>query len=216
MDQTTLNNNMIDGQIRPINGISKEVISAFSSVNRSDFVPEDLILRSYTEKNLKLSSDRYLLRPNLIGEIINHVSPQSNESILVLPASTGYSSAIISNLAETVIAVEEEDNFISIAEKGMSKSGINNVVVIKKKINENCLDQGPFNAIIIEGAIDYLPDQFLDQLENHGRLLALIKKDDVTNAMMYIKSENSINSRFLFSCDAPKLNFFKKKNSFSF
>ena len=110
MDQTTLNNNMIDGQIRPINGISKEVISAFSSVNRSDFVPEDLILRSYTEKNLKLSSDRYLLRPNLIGEIINHVSPQSNESILVLPASTGYSSAIISNLAETVIAVEEDDN----------------------------------------------------------------------------------------------------------
>ena len=61
MDQTTLNNNMIDGQIRPINGISKEVISAFSSVNRSDFVPEDLILRSYTEKNLKLSSDLSLI-----------------------------------------------------------------------------------------------------------------------------------------------------------
>tara|TARA_B100001027_G_C16191739_1_gene296367 strand:- start:198 stop:848 length:651 start_codon:yes stop_codon:yes gene_type:complete len=216
MDQATLNNNMIDGQIRPINGINKEVISAFLSVNRSDFVPEDLILRSYTEKNLKLSSDRYLLRPNLIGEIINHVSPKSNESVLVLPASTGYSSAIISNLAETVIAVEEEDNFISIAEKGMSKSGINNVVVIKKKINENCLDQGPFNAIIIEGAIDYLPDQFLNQLENDGRLFALIKKEDVTNAMLYIKNENSINSRFLFSCDAPKLNFFKKKNSFSF
>ena len=216
MDQTTLNNNMIDGQIRPINGISKEVISAFSSVNRSDFVPNDLILRSYTEKNLKLSSDRYLLRPNLIGEIINHVSPKSNESILVLPASTGYSSAIISNLAETVIAIEEEDNFISIAEKGINKSGINNVVIIKKKINENCLDQGPFNAIIIEGAIDYLPDQFLKQLENHGRLFALIQKEDVTNAMLYIKNQKSINSRFLFSCDAPKLNFFKKKNSFSF
>ena len=216
MDQTTLNNNMIDGQIRPINGISKEVISAFSSVNRSDFVPEDLILRSYTEKNLKLSSDRYLLRPNLIGEIINHVSPKSNESILVLPASTGYSSAIISNLAETVIAVEEDDNFISIAEKGLNESGINNVVVIKKKINENCLDQGPFHAIIIEGAIDYLPDQFLEQLENNGRLFAMIREEDVTNAMLYVKNENSINSRFLFSCDVPKLNFFKKKNSFSF
>ena len=122
----------------------------------------------------------------------------------------------LSAKAETVITVEEEDNFISIAEKGMNKSGINNVVVIKKKINENCLDQGPFNAIIIEGAIEYLPDQFLNQLENHGRLFALIKKDDVTNAMLYIKNENSINSRFLFSCDAPKLNFFKKKNSFSF
>ena len=216
MDQTILNNNMIDGQIRPINGISKEVIKAFSSVNRSDFVPEDLILKAYTEKNLKISSDRYLLRPNLIGEIINYVSPKNNESILVLPASTGYSSAIISNLAETVIAVEEDDNFISIAERGMNKSDINNVVVIKKKINENCLDQGPFNAIIIEGAIDYIPDQFLNQLENYGRLFALINKEDVTNAMMYIKNQNSINSRFLFSCDAPKLNFFKKKNSFSF
>ena len=207
---------MIDGQIKPINGISKEVISAFSSVNRSNFVPEDLTSTSFTEKNLKISSNRYLLRPNLIGKIINHVSPKRNETILVLPASTGYSSAIISNLAETVIAIEEDDNLISIAEKGMSKSGINNVVIIKKKINENCLDQGPFNAIIIEGAIDYLPGQFLDQLENQGRLFALIKNEDVANATLYIKNVNSVNSQFLFSCDAPKLNFFRKKNSFSF
>ena len=216
MDQTTQNNTMIDGQIKPINGISKEVISAFSSVNRSNFVPEDLTTKSFTEKNLKICSNRYLLRPNLIGKIINHVSPKRNETILVLPASTGYSSAIISNLAETVIAIEEDDNLISIAEKGMSKSGINNVVIIKKKINENCLDQGPFNAIIIEGAIDYLPGQFLDQLENQGRLFALIKNEDVANATLYIKNVNSVNSRFLFSCDAPKLNFFRKKNSFSF
>ena len=216
MDQTTLNNNMINGQIRPINGISKEIIEAFSYVNRSNFVPDDLILKSYTEKNLKLSSDRYLLRPNLIGEIINHVSPKNNETILVLPASTGYSSAVISNLAETVIAIEEEDNLISIAEKGMDISDINNVVILKKKINENCLDQGPFNVIIIEGAIDYLPNQFLNQLENHGRLFALITKEQEANAMLYTKNENSINSRFLFSCDAPKLNFFKNKNSFSF
>ena len=207
---------MIDGQIRPINGISKEVISAFSSVNRADFVPDNLILRSFTEKNLKLSSDRYFLRPNLIGEIINHVLPQSNETVLVLPAATGYLSAIISNLAETVIAIEEEDNLISIAEKGMNKSGINNVVILKKKINENCLDQGPFDAIIIEGAIDFLPDQFLEQLGNNGRLFAMINEEEVTNAMLFIKNENSINSRFLFSCDAPKLNFFNKKNSFSF
>ena len=216
MDQTTQNKNMIDGQIRPINGISKEIISAFSSINRSNFVPEEFSLRSYTEKNLKLSTNRYLLRPNLIGEIINHVSPKTNETILVLPASTGYSSAVISNLAETVIAIEEDENLISIAENGLKKSGINNVAIIKKKINDNCLDQGPFNAILIEGAIDYLPEQFLEQLENYGRLFAMIKEDNVTNARLFIKNENSISSRFLFSCDAPKLNFFKKKNSFSF
>ena len=216
MDQSILNNNMIDGQIRPINGISNEVISAFASVNRSDFVPENLSLNSYTEKNLKISNDRYLLKPNLIGEIIKHVSPTDNETILVLPASTGYSSAIMSNLAETVIAIEEDENLISIAENGMNKIGINNVAIIKKKINENCLDQGPFNAIIIEGAIDYLPEQFLDQLENQGRLFALINKENVTNATLFKKNENSVNSKFLFSCDAPKLNFFKNKNSFRF
>ena len=157
-----------------------------------------------------------MLRPNLIGEIINHVSPKTNETILVLPASTGYLSAVISNLAETVIAIEEDENLISIAENGLKKSGINNVAIIKKKINDNCLDQGPFNAILIEGAIDYLPEQFLEQLENYGRLFAMIKEDNVTNARLFIKNENSISSRFLFSCDAPKLNFFKKKNSFSF
>ncbi len=216
MDYTSLNNNMIDGQVRPINGINEEIIDAFSSVDRANFVPQSHLLNAYIEKNLHLTQNRYLLRSNLIAEIINHVLPRNNETILVLPSSTGYSSAVISKLSETVISIEEDENLIAIAENGIRKSGIDNVVFLKKKITENCLEQGPFNAIIIEGAIDYLPNQFLEQLEENGRLFAMINDNEVTNAKLFKKVNKTIKSKFLFSCDIPKLNFFSQKSSFSF
>ncbi len=207
---------MIEGQIRPTNGITKDIISAFASVVRSDFVPTEFLIRAYTEKNIQISQNRFILKPSLTAQIINYIDPRENESILVLPASTGYLSAILSKLSETVVAIEEDENLISFAEQAMYKSSINNVVFLKKRINENSLDHGPFNVIIIEGAIDFVPEQFLKQLEDKGRLFALINDGEVSNAKLYTKYNNSINSKYLFSAKVPKLNFFMKKNRFSF
>ena len=216
MDSHLLNKNMIEGQIKPIGGMQKNILQAFSSVNRDDFVPQNLKDNCYSEKNLFLKRDRFVLKANLIAKIISALNISNEENVLVIGSSTGYSSAIISRLAETVISIEEDQELLDFSEEAIKKNGIDNIVFINNAMIEGCSEQGPFNAIIIEGAIDEVPPNILNQLEDNGRLIAMINNKGVSNVIEYQKKNNIFTDRFLFSCTAPKLKCFDKRKSFSF
>ena len=216
MDSHLLNKNMIEGQIKPIGGMQKNILQAFSSVNRDDFVPQNLKDNCYSEKNLFLKRDRFVLKANLIAKIISALNISNEENVLVIGSSTGYSSAIISRLAETVISIEEDQELLDFSEEAIKRNGIDNIVFINNAMIEGCSEQGPFNAIIIEGAIDEVPPKILNQLEDNGRLIAMINNKGVSNVIEYQKKNNIFTDRFLFSCTAPKLKCFDKRKSFSF
>ncbi len=216
MDSNLLNKNMIEGQIKHIGGMKENIINAFNEIRRDDFVPQELKGNSYIEKNLFLKSDRFILKENLIAKIISALDISNNENVLIIGSSTGYSSAIISRLAETVISIEEDQELLNFSEEAIKKNGIDNVVFINNSMIEGCSEQGPFNAIIIEGSIDEVPLKILDQLDFNGRLIAMINDQEVSKVIQYQKKNNAFTERFLFSCSAPKLKSFDKRKSFSF
>ena len=47
---------MVNGQIKPINGMTEKLVSIFYSLNREDFMPEEFKESAYIEKNLALSN----------------------------------------------------------------------------------------------------------------------------------------------------------------
>mgnify|MGYP001157164252 FL=1 len=216
MDSQLLNKNMVEGQIKPIGGMQKNILEAFSSINRDDFVPQNLKDNSFSEINLFLKRDRFVLKANLIAKIISALNISNEENVLVIGSSTGYSSAIISRLAETVISIEEDKELLDFSEEAVKKNGIDNIVFINNAMVEGCSEQGPFNAIIIEGTIDEVPPKILNQLEYNGRLIAMINDNGISNVIEYQKKNNTFTERFLFSCSAPKLKSFDKRKSFSF
>ena len=216
MDSHLLNKNMVEGQIKPIEGMQKNILEAFRSINRDDFVPQNLKDNSFSERNIFLKRDRFVLKANLIAKIISALNISNEENVLVIGSSTGYSSAIISRLAETVIAIEEDKELLDFSEDAVKNNDIDNVVFINGKMIEGCSEQGPFNAIIIGGAIDEVPLKILNQLEHNGRLIAMINNNVISNVVEYQKKNNTFTERFLFNCSAPKLKSFNKRKSFSF
>jgi len=216
MDNHLLNKNMIEGQIKPIGGMQNNILEAFDSIDRDDFIPQDLKHNSYIEKNLFVKNDRFVLKANLIAKVISALNISNEENVLVIGSSTGYSSAIISKLAETVISIEEDKELLAFSEDAVRKNGIDNIVFINNLMVEGCADQGPFNAIIIEGAIDEVPTKILGQLEDDGRLIAMLYDGGICNVIEYQKKNDTFTNRFLFSCMAPKLKCFDRRKSFSF
>ena len=216
MDSHSLNKKMVEGQIKPIGGMQKNVLDAFNSINRDDFVPKNLKGNSFSERNLFLKRDRFVLKANLIAKIISVLNISNEENVLVIGSSTGYSSAVISRIAETVISIEEDKELLVFSEEAVKKNGIDNIVFINNAMIEGCPEQGPFNAIIIEGSIDEVPLKILDQLDSDGRLIAMINDQEVSKVIQYQKKNNAFTERFLFSCSAPKLKSFNKRKSFSF
>lgn len=216
MTSKTHNSNMVNGQIKPINGISQRIVSIFHSLDRSSFMPNELIDNSFTEKNLALPNNRVILKPSIIAKIVMHIDLKENENVLILGSANGYLAAILSLLAETVIVIEEDDNLMRISEENIKKNEINNVIFFKKNISEGCVEQSPFNAIIIEGAVESLPQTILDQLELGGRLLTILSENGICNAKIFTRKESMLESKPLFPCSVPVLSSFKQKNIFSF
>ncbi len=216
MNNEALNKNMVDGQIKPINGMTERIVSTFYSLDRNNFMPLELKNQSYMEMNLNIDEGRVIPKPDLIAKIVLNINLKDNENVLILGSSTGYLAAILSYHAQTVIVVEENKKLLEASEKSIKENNINNVVFFNNEIAKGCLEQSPFNAIIIEGAVEEVPKNIVDQLESGGRMIAIISDNGACTAKMYKKRGQSISTSKLFNCSIPVLNSFKMKNSFSF
>ena len=102
------------------------------------------------------------------------------------------------------------------AKLATKKNNLNNVIYINKSISNGCIEQSPFNAIIIEGALDHVPQKLLNQLENGGRLIGILSENGICNAKMFTRKETMFHCEQLFPCSLPVLPSFKEKNIFSF
>ena len=211
-----LNKNMVEGQIKPLGNISKQVMDAFLSIPRDQFVPLELKNFAYLEKNIELGNDRFLLKLSLIAKIISLAGFNASDTVLIIGSSTGYSSAILSNIAETVISIEQDDQLVNFSETIVLDKKIDNVVFLKKDLNEGCPEHGPFNKILIEGAVEDIPSYLFDQLDENGKMIAIIANGDLSEVREYNKVGENIGSKFLFNCEAPKLKAFNKTDSFNF
>ena len=207
---------MVNGQIKPINGMTEKLVTIFKSLNRGDFMPAKFKDSAYIEKNLTLSDNRVILKPELVAKIAMYIDLKVNENVLVLGSTTGYLTAVLSLIAETVIVVEEEDGYIKSSELAIKENNLNNIIYINKSISNGCVEQSPFNAIIIEGAVDHVPQKLLNQLENGGRLIAILSENGLCNAKMFSRKEAVFYTKQLFPCSLPVLPSFKEKNIFSF
>ena len=81
---------MVNGQIKPINGMTEKLVSIFNSLDREGFMPEELKHSAYVEKNFALSNHRVILKPELVAKIVMHIDLKENENALILGSTTGY------------------------------------------------------------------------------------------------------------------------------
>ena len=216
MEINTDNSRMVNGQIKPINGMTEKLVSIFNSLNREGFMPEEFKQSAYVEKSFALSNHRVILKPELVAKIAMHIDLKENENVLILGSTTGYLTAVLSLIAETIIVVEEDESYIKSSELATKENNLNNVIYINKTISNGCIEQSPFNAIIIEGAVDHVPQKLLNQLENSGRLIAILSENGLCNAKMFTRKEAMFHSEHLFPCSLPILSSFKGKKIFSF
>ena len=138
------------------------------------------------------------------------------ETVLIIGSTTGYSAAITSKIAETVICIEEDQDLISFSESIANSNAINNIVFINNKLSKGYIDQGPYSCILIEGGIEEVPNIILDQIAEGGKLVTVIMQNDTGSAIKYSRKNNQIISQFLFSIEAPSLKSFEKAKKFKF
>ena len=121
------------------------------------------------------------------------------------------------SLCNTVIGIESIKSFYDFSADVLIKLEVNNVVFIKSKIENGYSDQQPYDCIIIEGGVNHVPIEILNQLSKNGRLVAVeIKEGNVGKATMYQRYGKEFIKKYLFDAYVPIFDGFKKIQNFNF
>lgn len=211
--------NMVDCQIHPMGVVDEAILKAYQTIPRELFVPEDKRACAYIDDNIDLGRGRCLMEVSDHARMIQALDLKPTDVILDIGGATGYSAAILSMLAETVIAVDCDDTFLRQAQANWDKLDVCNVAAFSmSKLDGGDNEHAPFKAILINGAVNRVSKTLLDQLEDGGRLVTVLreKPSDQGRARIYVRSGDTISSRDLFDCNLPYLPGFEAKNTFTF
>lgn len=214
-DFTARRTMMVDTQIRPSDVTKFPIIDAMLSVAREDFVPADKAEAAYVGENIDLGDGRVVLDPRTLAKMLDALDIQNDELVLDLGCGLGYSSAVVSRMAEAVVAVEEDEARASEAQAALSQAGADNVALHVGALTEGAAKHGPYDVVLLQGAVEQMPDAILDQVKEGGRIAALWQEGALGKVKVGYKIDGAINWRFAFNAGAPVLNGFERHRAFT-
>ena len=209
---------MVDCQIRPTKVTDPRIIDAFGIVPRENFVSRHQRAIAYIDEDLPVTGGRCMMEPMVLARLIQALAVEADHNMLVIGCGTGYSAAILARIAGSVIAVETRGQLVEKAQETLVATGVDNAVAIKGRLTDGFAKEGPYNGILVEGAVETVPDPLLEQLAPGGRLVAVWRPagHPVGVASQWTRAGDGDTRTPLFDAQVPLLDEFRSKREFVF
>jgi protein-L-isoaspartate(D-aspartate) O-methyltransferase len=205
---------MVDTQVRPSDVTKFPIIAAMLEVPRERFVPDGQREAAYADENLPIAPGRVVLEPRTLAKLLDALDIAPDEMVLDVACGLGYSSAVLARLADAVIAVEEDAGLAAEAEAALAETGADNAVVIAAPLTGGAPKHGPYDAIIVQGGVEEVPEAILAQLKDGGRIGCVFMEGPLGAARIGHKHEGVVTWRFAFNAAAPVLPGFARAREF--
>ena len=166
-DSAAMRRAMVISQLRPNNVTDVRLLSAMECIAREPFLPAERRAVAYTDRAVPLGNGRALNPPLTTALLLDAAEIGSGDRVLIVGAATGYAAAIAQALAGEVVAVESDPALADDARRNVP--GLDLVV---GPLNQGTA--GTFDAIVIDGAVESVPDALVAQLNPAGRLTCAI------------------------------------------
>lgn len=210
--------NMVQGQLLPQGVRHVSLLEAMRTLDREEFLPPHLSDVAYTDGPLSVGNGRYMLAPAVLAQMIEALGIEPTDTVLDIGCGTGYSSAILACMADTVVGLEQDKAMAMTGVHQLDQLGLTNAMIIHLgDWTQGYAKKSPYDAILINGAVNHIPEKICAQLADGGRLVAVVARGTRTGtAMLVTRRGNSFATRGLFDTATPVLTGFQNKIGFSF
>ncbi|MEN3950422.1 protein-L-isoaspartate O-methyltransferase [Iodidimonas sp. SYSU 1G8] len=207
---------MVDSQLLPNRVTDARLIETMGAVARETFVPAALRGVAYVDDDLQVAPGRYVMEPMVFARLLQEAGVKKTDAVLDVGCATGYSAAILARLANVVVALEEDEALSEQASATLASADVVNAVAVTGRLSEGYAHQAPYDVIVLEGAVEHVPQRILDQLAEGGRLVAVIAGRGIGKAVLFTRSGGVIGRRELFDASTPMLPGFALEAGFVF
>ncbi len=205
---------MVATQLRTTGVNDPRVLAAMGAVPRERFVPEERAAIAYADGLIPLGSGRNLNTPMSLGRLLTEAAPQPGEHAMVIGAATGYAPAVLARLVGTGVAVEEDEALLAAARANLA--GSSNVTLVKAPLARGHARSAPYDLILVDGAVETVPDALIAQLRDGGRLAAAILDRGVARLSIGRKAGQGFGMTAVSDWEAARLPGFEKPREFVF
>jgi len=208
-DHSAARQAMVDSQLRPQGVNDPAVIAAMASVPRERFVPEAVRELSYADCAVPLGAGRAMPTPAALGMLLTQLAPLPGEKALVVGAGTGYSAAVLAAMGVDAVALESSPELAAIARQ-------NGLTVVEGPLEAGHRKGAPYDIILLDGAVELIPDAFVAQLKDGGRLGGALVEDGVTRLIVGRRAGGGFGHLSIADAGVPDLPGFKRPRAFTF
>lgn len=213
-DQATLRRMMVDTQVRPSDVTEFPIIAAMLDVPRESFVPPSHVAIAYADGPIPLGGGREIMEPRSLAKLLDALDVTPRDDALVLAANLGYATAVTARLAGSVTAVEPDAAMAAEAEAALMAQGID-AAVVAGPAEAGLPKAAPFDVILIDGAVETVPEALLDQLRDGGRIGAIFMDGALGEARVGLRVDGRVAWRYAFNAAGPVLTGFERARSFA-
>lgn len=208
--------NMLEGQIRTNDVSNQDLQAVMMEVPRELFVPGNQLSLAYSDNNLEIADNRYLMRPRAFSKLAQETRVSDSDLVLVVGCATGYAAAVMGKMAESVIALESDEDLAAKATATLGELEIDNVAVISGALRDGLADQGPYDVIFFDGALSERCPQIEQQLADGGRLAVIIQNGPVGRATIVVRNKDNFVATEPFDASVAQLPGFEHEGEFAF
>lgn len=211
--------NMVDCQIHTAGVVNPVLLSAFETIPKELFVPKELKNIAYCDEEISLGQNRFIVEPIILSKMLEAAAPKKDDVVLDIGGTSGYTSAILSSSASTILMLEDTKDWLENAEKNWQTLEICNTFGVHGPLNKGYAAKAPYDLIVINGAVAQVPESIKQQLAPKGRLICIIKSAGKTMGQATLiqnLGENHFSSYNLFDAGSSYLPGFEPKTGFSF
>ncbi|MCS6761350.1 MAG: protein-L-isoaspartate O-methyltransferase [Candidatus Devosia symbiotica] len=198
--------NMVDNQLRTSGVTARSLLAEMAKLPRERFVPADRQSVAYIDDIHWLGQGtrrRFIMAPAILAKLLQLAEITPDSTVLDIGAATGYGTAVMAGLASSVVGLEADADLAAAATTTLKELGIANASIVVGDIA--ALGRARFDVIIVQGALDSVPDAMFEALNEGGRLVALIRSGSVSVANVFVKTGKAIAARGEFNASLPAL-----------
>ncbi len=215
LDFAIARRNMVEHQLRTNEVTNQALLAAMEDIPRERFVPDRFRDVAYIDEDLPLKKGRFLMEPRVFARLLQLAEVKPQDVVLDIGCGTGYSTAVLSRLANTVVALESDAELSARAGATLAELGIDNALVVTAPLTDGFAKQSPYDVIVFGGALPRLPMPIARQLAEGGRLVAVIG-EGVGRGTLTMRTRGVISSRPDFDAATPMLPDFASVQGFVF
>ena len=200
---------MVESQLRPQGVTDAGVLRAMGTIERERFLPKATRPLAYVDRGVAIGEGRFLAAPSVLGQLLTQMKAERGQRALVVGAGTGYSAAVLSAIGLDVTALESSAELAKAARA-------NKVKVIEGPLEAGSESAAPYDQILIDGAVEYIPDAIVDQLADGGRLGTALVDRGVARLIVGRKAGAAFGYLSIGNSGVPALPGFTRPRAFTF